>query len=185
VTLFVNHESRSETLLDYLDITTFLPTEGKSVYLSRRRDTLSLGPLDGFVDAHNFARILRKDPVYIMEQLSQIQLLTLVLRWRLLDELRQLLLVDRGMKDFRHPFHHYSPECKWDGDESEVEGGALAKFHGLKKLYIATGNRWRRVSSRPWNDDEIEAVKEVLTQFFQKERQKFPKCKIPEIIAIK
>lgn len=183
VTLSVNQESRSETLLHYTNLSTFIDTPRNAIFFSPRRDILYLGSFLGLISARHCITVLRRDPVYIIEQLSHIQVLGTRIRYLEFDYFRQLLLVDRGMKSWR--CLDLKSKLQWVRDESELEGGILAKFHGLNKLFIRISTYSLNGTSRLWNSEEIEGCKEVVRQFFEYERQKWPNCKIPEVIVLR
>lgn len=181
VTLFINRESRTETLKSYRDLSTSLDTSGKPVYFSPAYDALHLGSVICFTEAFDCVQYLAEHTVQIIDQLSHIQVL-------ILDRLfmdatyRKFLLRDHSM--VRWPVCRdaacQKQKWRWDGDGAELEGGILVKFHGLKKLFL---------TMKGWTDGlgdraAVEDCKKLFRSYFEIEKQKWPDCNIPEIVVI-
>jgi hypothetical protein len=180
-TLFVNHESRKETLKWYRDLSSSLDTSGGPIYFSPARDALHLGSVYCFTEFLACVKYLAERTVQIVERLSHVR--ALILEGLFMDErYKRFLLHDHGMvrwPQFRDA-EIYNQNWRWDGEGAELEGGILAKFHGLKKLYLVLGS---------WKDclrdgATVEECKELFRRYFEIEKQKWPDCEIPEIVVI-
>jgi hypothetical protein len=183
VSLFVNRESRSETLMRYRDLSVSLETSEKSVYFSPVHDAVYLGSIVSFTEGENSVEFLAWHTTQIIEQLSPIQ--NLILDGLYMDRTFRKFLLHEREHDTEFWTHYrdeefYRAHWKWDGDGPEIEGGMLAKFHGLKKLFLIM-NSWENTLADGATVDEC---KELFRRYFEIERQKWPNCRIPEIAVI-
>lgn len=90
--------------------------------------------------------------------------------------------MDEDPQAARHQNHDAVTSRKywsWNEDEAELEGKILAKFHGLKKLWLILGRGNQEYELM--EGAMIEPCEQLFRRYFEIEQQKWPDCSIPEV----
>jgi hypothetical protein len=171
VTLFVNHESRAETLKTYRDLSKSLDICKQPVYFAPAHDAIHLGAVMSFTRAGNCVRYIGLNTAHVIEKLSHIQVL--ILDGLYIDEQYRTPRPANRNAAFSQQY------VNWNQDDHELEGRTLAKFHGLKKLFLVMSrDNWKHEVMRGVT---VERCEELFRKYFEIERQKWPDCRIPEV----